>query len=155
MLYLSLSAGDTGKTIEIRSHVKRLEKSVYENKESAIERYLKPECLVPADERFRIIAEEVVEGKKGDLVKARVLYNHVINQMRYMKFGKGWGKGNAVYACDVRTGNCTDFHSYFIALYRAVGIPARFAIGAAIPSERNEVGIDGYHCRAEFYTDGK
>jgi transglutaminase-like putative cysteine protease len=155
VLYLPLNAGDSGKTIEIRSHVKRLEKPVYEDKESIIERYLAPERLVPADERFRTIAEEVVKGKKGDLVRARALYDHTIDRMRYMKFGTGWGKGDAVYACDVKTGNCTDFHSYFIALCRAVGIPARFAIGAAIPSERNEGGIDGYHCWAEFYTDGK
>jgi transglutaminase-like putative cysteine protease len=75
--------------------------------------------------------------------------------MRYMKYGSGWGKGDAVYACDSRTGNCTDFHSYFIALSRAVGIPARFAIGASIPSARNDGGIDGYHCWAEFYTEGR
>jgi transglutaminase-like putative cysteine protease len=155
VLYLSLSAGDTGKTIEIHSQVKRLEKSVYADQEADIERYLAPERLVPADERFRAIAEEVVKCKKGDLAKARALYDHTIDRMRYMKFGTGWGKGDAVYACDVKTGNCTDFHSYFIASCRAVGIPARFAIGAAIPSERNEGGIDGYHCWAEFYTDGK
>jgi transglutaminase-like putative cysteine protease len=59
-----------------------------------------------------------------------------------------------VHACDVRSGNCTDFHAYFIALARAVGIPARFAIGAAIPSERNDVGIDGYHCWVEFHAEG-
>ena len=29
------------------------------------------------------------------------------------------------------------------------------AIGAAIPSERNEGRIDGYHCWAEFFADGK
>jgi transglutaminase-like putative cysteine protease len=75
--------------------------------------------------------------------------------MRYMKYGSGWGMGDAVYACDARTGNCTDFHSYFIALSRAVGIPARFAIGAAIPSARDEGGISGYHCWAEFYAEGK
>jgi len=39
-------------------------------------------------------------------------------------------------------------------LARAIKIPARFAIGAAIPSERNDGGIDGYHCWAEFYADG-
>ena len=94
-------------------------------------------------------------GKKGDLARARALYDHVIDRMRYMKFGSGWGKGDAVYACDALTGNCSDFHSYFIALCRSVDIPARFAIGAAIPSERNEGGIDGYHCWAEFYTDGR
>jgi transglutaminase-like putative cysteine protease len=75
--------------------------------------------------------------------------------MRYMKYGDGWGKGDAVYACNARTGNCTDFHAYFIALARSVGIPARFAIGAAIPSERNEGGVDGYHCWAEFFAEGK
>jgi hypothetical protein len=31
----------------------------------------------------------------------------------------------------------------------------RFAIGAGIPSERNEGGVNGYHCWAEFYADGK
>jgi transglutaminase-like putative cysteine protease len=74
--------------------------------------------------------------------------------MRYMKFGEGYGRGDAVYACDAATGNCTDYHSYFIALARAAGIPARFAIGAAIPSERDDGGVDGYHCWAEFYADG-
>ncbi|MHC4183039.1 MAG: transglutaminase-like domain-containing protein, partial [Planctomycetota bacterium] len=69
--------------------------------------------------------------------------------------GEGWGQGDAVYACNVKTGNCTDFHSYFIALSRSIGIPSRFAIGAAIPSSRNEGGIHGYHCNAEFYAEGK
>jgi len=40
----------------------------------------------------------------------------VIDRMRYMKYGDGWGKGDAVYACNALTGNCTDFHAYFIAL---------------------------------------
>jgi transglutaminase-like putative cysteine protease len=155
ILFLTLGPEDSGKTIAIRCQIRRLEKGVYPAQTTAPERYLDPERLVPANERFRSIAEKVVEGKKGDLVRARALYDHVIDRMRYMKFGSGWGKGDAVYACDARTGNCTDFHSYFIALSRAVGIPARFAIGAAIPSERNEGGIDGYHCWAEFYTDGR
>src|SRR5690606_29420264 len=60
-----------------------------------------------------------------------------------------------IYACDTRTGNCTEFHSFFISLARSVGIPARFAVGASIPSERNDGGIDGYHCWAEFYAEGK
>ncbi|MCH7558392.1 MAG: transglutaminase domain-containing protein [Planctomycetes bacterium] len=155
VLFLTLGPEDSGKTIAIRCQILRFEKGVYPAQTTAPERYLDPERLVPANERFRSIAEKVVEGKNGDLVRARALYDHVIDRMRYMKFGSGWGKGDAVYACDARTGNCTDFHSYFIALSRAVGIPARFAIGAAIPSERNEGGIDGYHCWAEFYTDGR
>ncbi len=155
VLFLTLGPQDSGKTVELRYNVQRLEKGVYEEQTPLPAKYLKPERLVPDNETFRSIAEKVVKGKKGDLVRARALYDHVIDRMRYMKFGSGWGKGDAVYACDARTGNCSDFHSYFIALSRAVGIPARFAIGAAIPSERNEGGIDGYHCWAEFYTDGR
>jgi transglutaminase-like putative cysteine protease len=155
VLFLTLDPEDSGKTVTIRFQIRRLEKAVYAAQTPVPGQYLDPERLVPANERFRSIAEKIVEGKKGDLVRARALYDHVIDRMRYMKFGSGWGKGDAVYACDARTGNCTDFHSYFIALSRAVGIPARFAIGAAIPSERNAGGIDGYHCWAEFYTDGR
>jgi hypothetical protein len=155
ILFLTFSQEDGSKTIEIRFNVRRHEKGVYKAKISSPEQYLKPERLVPADERFSSIANKVVEGKNADLVRARAIYDHVIDRMRYMKYGSGWGNGDAVYACDAKSGNCTDFHSYFIALCRAVGIPARFAIGAAIPSERNEGGIDGYHCWAEFYTDGR
>ncbi|MGD8499993.1 MAG: transglutaminase-like domain-containing protein [Phycisphaerales bacterium] len=155
VLLLSLDPEDSGKTVDIRFAVQRLEKGVYAEPAPQPGQYLGSESLVPVNENFRSIAEEVVEDKKGDLVRARALYDHVIERMRYAKFGSGWGKGDAVFACDARRGNCTDFHSYFIALCRAIDIPARFAIGAAIPSERNEGGVDGYHCWAEFYTEGR
>jgi len=74
--------------------------------------------------------------------------------MRYIKAGK-YGTGDAVYACDALTGNCTEFHSLFISLARSAGIPSRFAVGASIPSDRDEGGIDGYHCWAEFYAEEK
>jgi len=155
VLFLELTPADSGQTIELRFQVRRIEKAVYTEETPDFEKYLSPENLVPAGDNFRQIAEKVVEGKKGDLVRARALYDYTIDQMRYMKYGPGWGKGDAVYACDVKTGNCSDFHSYFIALARSIGIPARFAIGASIPSERNDGGIDGYHCWAEFYAEGK
>ena len=155
VLLLELEPKDSGKTVEILLQVQRLEKSAFEGTVSEARQFLSPERLVPATDTFGDIAREVIEGKKTDLVRARALYDHVIDRMRYMKYGDGWGQGDAVYACDARTGNCTDFHSYFIALARSVSIPARFAIGAGIPSDRNEGGVDGYHCWAEFYADGK
>jgi transglutaminase-like putative cysteine protease len=155
VLFLELGPEHSGKNVVIRYQVQRLEKAAYAAETPGPGKYLNPERLVPKDENFRHIAEQVVEGKTGDLVRARALYDHVIDRMRYIKYGDGWGKGDAVYACNARTGNCTDFHSYFIALARAVGIPARFAIGVAVPSERNEGGVDGYHCWAEFFAEGK
>lgn len=155
VLLLELLPEDGEKIMEIRYQVVRQEKKAYEEKGIDEKRYLAPENRVPVNENFREIATTVVKGKQTALIQARALYDHVIEKMRYIKFGEGWGQGDAVYACEAKTGNCTDFHSYFIALARAVNIPARFAIGAAIPSERNDGGVDGYHCWAEFYADEK
>lgn len=155
VLFLELGPGDSGKTVEMRFSVKRKEKAAYAAGRPRPGEFLAPERLVPASENFATTAGEVLAGKRGELVRARALYDHVIDRMRYMKYGEGWGQGDAVRACSAASGNCTDFHSYFIALARAAGIPARFAIGASIPSERNEGGIDGYHCWAEFWAEGK
>lgn len=155
LLFFTAGPTDSGKTIEIRYQVKRFEKSEYAVHEPSPERYLKPERLVPTNETFRSLALQVTKGKTTDMTRARALYDHVIEKLRYAKYGSGWGVGDAVYACDARSGNCSDFHAYFIALARAISIPARFAIGAAIPAERNEGGIDGYHCWAEFFAEGK
>jgi hypothetical protein len=89
-----------------------------------------------------------------DLEMARAIYNHVISTVKYDKTGKGWGRGDIYYACRERRGNCTDFHAIFIGYPRAVGIPARFAIGFPLPADRGEGKIDGYHCWAEFYARG-
>ena len=152
---MDLNPEHSGGTIEISYRVKRTERGVYADETRSPEAFLRPNRLVPDLESFTKIAEEVIAGKLGTLAQGRALYDHTIDQMAYIKYGEGWGKGYAVYACDSRTGNCTDFHSYFIALARAVEIPARFAIGASIPSARNEGGISGYHCWAEFYSNGK
>ncbi len=155
ILFLTMGREDSGKKIEIQYLVRRKEKSPYPMGNSLPQRYSKPERLGPNDPAFRDIAQKVIKGKATDLMRARALYDYVIDQLRYARYGSGWGQGDAVYACNAKSGNCTDFHAYFIALARAVNIPARFAIGAAIPSERNDGGIDGYHCWAEFFADGQ
>lgn len=154
VLFLELGPEDGGKSVEMRFSVKRKEKAAYAADRPSPGEFLASERLVPASEDFARISRKALAGKKGDLVRARALYDHVIDRMRYMKYGEGWGQGDAVRACSAASGNCTDFHSYFIALARAAGIPARFAIGVSIPSERNDGGIDGYHCWAEFWAEG-
>jgi len=148
-------APDSGKTIELRYRVLRKEKNAYPANNAEGARYLRPETLVPINETFRTLADQAAAGKTDDLDRAKAIYDHVIGRMRYDKSGTGWGRGDAIYACDARTGNCTDFHAYFIALARSIGIPARFAIGATIPADKNEGTIDGYHCWAEFLADGR
>jgi len=155
VLFLELGPADSGEIVEIHYQVQRLEKACYAGSAADNNRYLDPAIPGTGDQQFRDIAELAIDGKTGDLVRARALYDHVIDRMRYVKVGDGWGEGDAVYACDSGTGNCTDFHSYFISLARSVDIPARFAIGTSIPSSRDDGRISGYHCWAEFYAEGK
>ena len=119
-------------------------------------RWLKPDTLVPIDPQIRTWAREVVDAANAhtDLEMARAIYNHVVATVKYDKTGKGWGRGDIYYACDARRGNCTDFHAIFIGYCRAVGVPARFAIGLPLPAERGAGKIAGYHCWAEFYAKG-
>lgn len=155
VLFVELSPEDSGSPILLQFDVERQEKSMYADS-TIPAAYLAPEKLVPNSKKFKDIAAEVLVDKNGgDLVKARALYDHTIDTMRYAKFGNEYGNGDAVFACDSARGNCTDYHSYFIALSRSAGIPARFAIGAAVPSGRDEGGISGYHCWAEFFAEGK
>jgi transglutaminase-like putative cysteine protease len=156
ILYVELNPSHSREKLEITYQVKRLEKGVVDDPGPVPARYLEGHALVPVGGRFTEIAKETLEGiwDASDLIRARALYDYVIDNMRYMKYGN-YGKGDSNYACDLKTGNCSEFHSFFISLARSAGIPARFAIGASIPSERNEGGIDGYHCWAEFYAEGK
>jgi transglutaminase-like putative cysteine protease len=155
VLMLDLEPSASGGKIEMRFGVERIEKASYAEALADRSLYLKPDRLVPFNDELRALGAKAIEGKQTELIKARALYDHVIERMSYKKVGTGWGEGNAVIACDSRTGNCSDYHSYFIAIARAVGMPARFGVGAAIPSARDEGGISGYHCWAEVYADGK
>lgn len=122
---------------------------------AGLARYLEPDRLVPTN---GFIAEEArrVVGETGEpRRKARRLYDHVVSTLSYDKSGEGWGRGDATYACDVRTGNCTDFHSLFIAEARSVGVPARFVIGVPLAADEGEGTIGGYHCWSEFWLDGR
>ena len=155
ILYVELQPEDSGKTMVLHFDVKRQEKAVFVD-DTKPELYLLAETMVPLNDKFKTIARNALKDKNGgDLVRARALYDHTIDSMKYAKFGSGWGQGNANFACDSARGNCTDYHSYFIALCRASNIPARFAIGAAVPSSRDNGGVNGYHCWAEFYAEGK
>lgn len=156
ILFMDLLPEHSGETIALHYQVKRKEKSAYPDSQPDISLYLAASPLLPTDGKIRETALIATSQYKqqGDLAKSRAIYDYIIDNMKYIKNGI-YGTGDALYACDSKTGNCTEFHSLFIAMARSVGIPARFAIGAAIPADRNEGGIDGYHCWAEFYAEGK
>jgi len=116
------------------------------------EQYLAADKLVPITGRPAELAAKVVAGETTQMNKVRAIYDYVFANMRYDKTGTGWGHGDVLYACDAKKGNCTDFHSLFIAMARSQGIPARFEIGFPLPADKSSAEIAGYHCWAEFFN---
>ncbi len=116
---------------------------------------LGPDALVPLGGPVAAFAQTVPRG--GDaFVTGRHIFDAVLDSMAYDKSIPGWGRGDAVRACDVKTGNCTDFHALFIGAARSLGIPARFTIGYSLPAEpqSDEIVLGGYHCWAEYHVEG-
>jgi hypothetical protein len=116
---------------------------------------LQPDVLVPVTGLPADLAVKVTQGLTQPLDEARAIYDYVFTTMRYDKTGTGWGHGDVLYACDAKKGNCTDFHSLFIAMARSQGIPARFEIGFPLPPDKHSAEIAGYHCWSDFWIDGK
>ncbi len=114
-------------------------------------RYLLPDRLIPLN-MFSQLARQITKDKRDEISRLKAIYEYVVSHMKYDKTGKGWGRGDAVWACASKKGNCTDFHSLFIALSRSIGIPAVFEIGLPI----NKKGlVKGYHCWVFAFPAGR
>jgi transglutaminase-like putative cysteine protease len=162
--HLSADVPPTGSIpVTIRFNARRVEESADMEKAQAnmpeptggpFASYLGPDSLVPIDGQIKLVSAKVGDPDGSSYDQARAIYDYVIAHMTYDKSGQGWGRGDAIYACNVKKGNCTDFHSLFIAIARSRGIPARFTIGFPLDAS-SEGKIPGYHCWAEFYSGGQ
>jgi len=154
ILYLEAKADKDGSIpLKVTYRIKRLEvigkKKKLLDDTDRLAMFLQPDSKVPIDGK----PLELIKGKELPMnqeAAAHVLYDVVRNHMRYSKEGTGWGQGDAVWACDSKYGNCTDFHSLFISLARSQKIPAKFEIGFPLPEKRGAGEIPGYHCWAFF-----
>jgi transglutaminase-like putative cysteine protease len=140
--------------IEEAADAEKAQANIPEPTDGAFARDLNPDRLVPTDGQIKQVSAEIGEPNGSSYQQARAIYDYVIANMSYDKSGKGWGRGDAIYACNVKKGNCTDFHSLFIGIARARGIPARFTIGFPLGASSSG-SIGGYHCWAEFYAGGQ
>ncbi len=158
-LYLEAKPGADGKvSLEAVFRVKRHElksfTETYKVGGDRVKRFLEADSLVPIQGKPLTL----LEGKKlpdDPMDKARVLYDVVNNHMKYDKSKPGWGRGDAVWACESGFGNCSDFHSLFISLARANKIPAKFVCGFPLPEKRGKGEVPGYHCWAKFRPSDK
>ena len=118
-------------------------------------RYLAGQRRIPLSGVVAELGRQVAGGQPTDVEKVRAIYGYVVRTMRYAKDGRGWGQGDAVWACGSKYGNCTDFHSVFLGMARSQGVPARFVMGFPIPAESDSGAVEAYHCWAQAYEAGR
>lgn len=126
-------------------------------------RYLTPSKYAVINKSVKKFAEQATHGKIGTIAKARGAYDFILSKMAYNKSIPGWGNGDVNRIClsisdgEEGTGNCTDFHSFFGSMMRAVGIPVVFEMGFPLKPGKDllKPKKGGYHCWAKFYVPGK
>jgi len=118
-------------------------------------RFLLANRLIPLDGTAMDLAKSTGASEEGRPLetRAKAIFDDVLNNMAYDKKHEGWGLGSFEHSVTVCKGNCTDFHSRFIGVGRAAGIPVRFTMG--IPMKPVSKGsYNSYHCWAHYY-DGR
>jgi transglutaminase-like putative cysteine protease len=116
--------------------------------------FLQADGLVPVDGIIARLSREQTQGVSDPLQKARKIYDYVISAASHDPVVSGSGRGDALWTAESHHGDCTDFHSLFIGMARAAGIPARLAVGFSLPEGQKQGTIPGYHSWAEFYVSG-
>lgn len=114
--------------------------------------YLRPTTMIPLKGRITDVARGIKMPDGEPLQAGRAIYDHLVDSMVYNYLAPGAGKGNAVWACDSKTGDCTDFHSVFIGVCRWRGIPADHVFGLPLPPEKSEGDAKYCHCWAQFWV---
>jgi len=152
----------TGFEIRLAFHVVRYERrSALASSSDAVKPFpknvvpfLQADGLVPVDGVIARLSSEQTQGVSDPLQKARKIYDYVISAANHDPVVTGSGRGDALWTAESHHGDCTDFHSLFIGMARASGIPARLAIGFSLPEGQTQGTIPGYHSWAEFYVSG-
>ncbi len=133
------------KALNVRGHA---------GKPISLDVYLQPNRLIPIGGKVSQIAEGLHLPKHDPLRVGRRLYDYLIDTMVYNWKAPGAGRGDVLWACDSKTGDCTDYHSMFIALCRSQGIPADHEFGFPIRTQEKAGTIAHNHCWARFWVEG-
>ena len=123
-------------------------------------------ALIPTDGIVRETAMEIVAGARGDLDKARAIYDWVVEQTFRDPATRGCGVGDI--ASMLRSGHlggkCADLNALYVGLARAAGLPARDIYGIRVAPSRfgyrslgasAEVVTKAQHCRADVWIEGR
>lgn len=123
--------------------------------ETKLAAYLGEDKLIPTSTGpIKAIARELKLETEPPIVAARKMYDWLIDRFTYNFAAPGAGIGDVRWACDAKTGDCSDYASTFIAVMRNQGIPADHEFGFFVRTKGDEGKILFYHCWPRFYVEG-
>ncbi len=168
MVHVRAPGADGEANVSVRFTVRRVEARVLSGETyprgwppPSLARCLASDSLVPVGEQYAELAREVAGGVLLIQDRMRRIFKHVVSDFAYdyEKTSPKLGEGDVEFVCDIKTGNCSDIHSYIISLARSSGIPAYLEYGfpvagipVADPLPRTGT-IGGYHCWMWFWDD--
>jgi len=124
--------------------------------------YLRATKLLPTDGIVKRTADEITNGAKTDIDKARAIYEWIVENTYRDPKTRGCGRGDIRFMLESRDlgGKCADLNALYVGLARASGLPARDVYGIRVAPSRmgykslgaaSEKISKAQHCRAEVY----
>jgi transglutaminase-like putative cysteine protease len=118
--------------------------------------------LQPTDGIVADTAKKIVGSATSDAVKAKLIYEWVVESASRNPKTRGCGLGDVTFMLETGdlSGKCADINGLYVALARAVGVPARDLYGIRVAPSRfgyHSLGTSSstvskaQHCRAEVY----
>jgi transglutaminase-like putative cysteine protease len=174
MLYAEWQKGERSPVVELTSRFMTRDRAVDLSRPAAggvalssteVAFYTAPTELLPTDGIVRDTARALTRNARSDLVKARDIYEWVVENTYRDPKTPGCGYGDIKTMLETKTmgGKCADINAMFVGLARAVGIPARDVYGIRVaPSALGYASLGAasdniskaQHCRAEFFAQG-
>jgi hypothetical protein len=124
----------------------------YDTESMVYRLYTRPEEYVESNHPVIVsTAKTVIDGldKTDYHSMVKEIYNFVVNHLNYQLQPEEKG---ALWALENKQGDCSEYSYLFVALCRAIGIPARIQAGFAFSNYEEET--ENGHMWAEYYLEG-
>lgn len=145
-------------------HFDITKRTVAPEREDILRRNLQASRLIPNDGLAFQLGERIIGRIKDPVAQAKAIYDWVVDNSIYDPALAGCGTGDVrrMLVSGRYVGRSADINGLFVAICRAVGIPARCVYGLRIAPSRlfrnlglaSDDATRGQHIRAEFYIPG-
>ncbi|MCX8145317.1 MAG: transglutaminase-like domain-containing protein [Azovibrio sp.] len=139
-------------------------RSLPPEREDILRRNLQASRQIPNDGEAHRLAQRIIGRILDPVAQAKAIFDWVVDNTEYDMNLPGIGTGDVRRQLEQHRfgGRSADINGLFVALCRAIGIPARRVFGHRIEQSRiaPSLGIQrgdatlAAHCRAEFYVPG-